>query len=89
MSTAGAKYFSLMEDLQFQIFADHASNILTVLLRGTEHQTRVHWDDFSHQSNDVIWIDFMHRTRVLKLERSDIMLSTLAPFYTFATGLLL
>lgn len=89
MSTAGAKYFSLMLDLRFQIFADHACNILTVLLRGAEDQTRVRWNDFSHQSNDVIWIDFIHRTGILKLQRSDIMLSTLVPFYTFDTGVIL
>lgn len=50
----------LLADLLFQVFADHACNVLTVLLGGTEHQTRVFWNDFSHQSNNVVRINFLH-----------------------------
>ncbi len=68
---------SLRLHVLFEVFADHPCDVLTVLLGGAEHETRVSRNDFSHQSDDVIWVDLLHRTRVLGSQTSDMQSGTL------------
>lgn len=66
-----AEHDTLRLHLLFQASADHSCHVLTVLLGGAEHQTRVCRNDFSHQSDDVIRVQLLHRTRVLRGQRAE------------------